>query len=77
MAPVIVCVVETGMPLAETKKSIEAAADSAANPPTGWSRVIFEPIVLTIRQPPDSVPSPMAVCAARTTQSGTSPFFGT
>ena len=48
-----------------------AAADSAATPPTGWSRVIVEPIVLTIRQPPVSVPSPMAMWADSTTHSGT------
>ena len=54
------------------KNSVAAAADSAATPPTGWRRVIFEPIVLTIRQPPLNVPRPIAVWAARTTQSGTS-----
>ena len=56
MPPVIVCVVDTGMPACDVKNNVAAAADSAAIPPTGWSRVIFEPIVLTIRQPPVSVP---------------------
>ena len=72
MAPVMVWVVDTGMPAAEVKNSVAAAADSAAMPPTGWSRVIFEPIVFTMRQPPVRVPRPMAVWAASTTQSGTS-----
>ena len=63
IAPVIVCVVDTGMPACDVKNSVAAAADSAATPPTGCSLVIFEPIVLTMRQPPVSVPSPIAVCA--------------
>ena len=76
MAPVMVWVVDTGMPAAEVKNSVAAAADSAATPPAGWSRVIFEPIVFTIRQPPVSVPRPIAVWAASTTQSGTSAPVG-
>ena len=56
MAPVMVCVVDTGMPACEVKKRVAAAADSAATPPTGCSLVIREPIVLTMRQPPVSVP---------------------
>src|SRR5206468_1187998 len=71
MAPVIVCVVDTGMPAWAVKKRVPAAADSAAKPPTGWRRVIFEPMVLTMRHPPVRVPSPMAVWAASTTHSGT------
>ena len=59
------------MPACDVKNSVAAAADSAATPPTGCSRVIFEPIVLTIRHPPVSVPSPMAVWAHSTTHSGT------
>ena len=35
MQPVMVCVVDTGMPLAETKNSVAAAADSAETPPAG------------------------------------------
>src|SRR5947209_8013709 len=61
MAPVMVWVVDTGMPAADAKNSVLAAADSAANPPTGCSRVMRDPMVLTIRQPPERVPSPMAV----------------
>ena len=72
MPPVIVCVVDTGMPCARREEQRDAAPVSAHMPPTGWSRVIFEPIVFTMRQPPVSVPSAIAVCAERTTQSGTS-----
>ena len=38
------------------RRASAAPAVSAQNPPTGLSLVIFEPIVLTIRQPPTSVP---------------------
>ena len=70
MAPAMVWVVETGMPPDADPKRQTAAAVSAQNPPTGFSRVIFIPIVLTIRQPPDNVPSPMAAWAISTTQKG-------
>ncbi len=53
IAPVIVCVVLTGMPRCVAVKSEIAPAVSAANPPTGCSLVIFEPIVWMIRQPPE------------------------
>ena len=76
MAPVMVWVVETGMPAADVANSVAAAADSAATPPDGWRRVILEPIVFTMRQPPVSVPRPMAVWADSTTQSGTSASAG-
>src|SRR6266566_1596382 len=45
IAPAIVCVVETGIPASVTPQIAVAAAASAAMPPTGWSFVIFEPIV--------------------------------
>jgi len=48
-----------------------AAAVSAQKPPIGLSAVIFWPSVLTIRQPPDRVPSAIAALASRTTQNGT------
>ena len=51
-------------------KMATAAPVSAANPLTGGSLVIFDPIVWMMRQPPDSVPRPMAACAASTTQNG-------
>ena len=70
IAPVIVCVVLIPTPKCVAMKIALAAPVSAANPLTGCSRVIFEPIVWMMRQPPDSVPSPMAAWAASTTQNG-------
>src|SRR5881392_2745344 len=67
MAPVIVCVVDTGIPCAAVKNSVAAAAVSALAPPTGWSFVILEPIVWTILHPPSKVPHAIAACADRTT----------
>ena len=72
MAPVIVWVVETGMPPRVAPTSVSAPAVSAQKPPVGCSLVILEPIVLTIRQPPKRVPSAMAKWLMRITQSGTS-----
>src|SRR5678815_3323135 len=54
--PVIVCVVETGVPVRVTYAKVSAAADSAQKPPTGFNFVMRVPIVCTMRQPPDSVP---------------------
>src|SRR5215208_639607 len=68
--PVIVCVVETGVPVNVTYASVSAAAVSAQNPPTGLSFVILVPIVRTMRQPPDSVPKAIAACALNTTAIG-------
>src|ERR1700674_4534114 len=70
IAPVIVCVVETGVPVRVTYASVSAAPVSAQKPPIGFSFVILEPIVCTIRQPPDSVPKAIAACALKTTQIG-------
>ena len=42
----------------------------AQKPPCGRSFVIRIPIVFTIRQPPNSVPSPIAAWHASTTQNG-------
>ena len=61
MAPVMVWVVLTGMPSNEAKNSVAAAALSAHTPPIGCSRVSLVPIVRTIRQPPNIVPSAIAV----------------
>ena len=44
---------------------------SAQKPPTGFSLVMRIPIVRTMRQPPVSVPRPIAAWHASTTQSGT------
>src|SRR5436309_15413891 len=45
IAPVIVCVVETGMPRNVAPNNVTAPAVSALNPPTRRSFVIFDPIV--------------------------------
>src|SRR6266404_6259191 len=70
IAPVIVCVVDTGMPNMVAPNKVTAPAVSAQKPPTGRSFVIFEPIVCTMRQPPESVPRAIAPCAASTTYNG-------
>ncbi len=71
MAPVMVCVVETGMPSQVAPNSVNAPPVSAQKPCIGLSRVIFEPIVCTMRQPPNKVPSAMADWQEITTQKGT------
>lgn len=75
MAPVIVWVVETGMPAHVAPNRVIAPAVSAEKPPTGWSFVILAPIVWTMRQPPESVPRAMAACAVSTTHSGVAWLF--
>ena len=60
IAPVIVCVVLTGIPKADVTNSIIAAPDSAQNPSTGLSFATFCPIVLTMRHPPNMVPNAIA-----------------
>src|SRR5580765_8125647 len=70
MAPVIVCVVDTGTPsFAEVNREIAAAA-SAQAPPYGRSFVNFIPIVFTIRQPPAIVPRAIARWQTSTIQNG-------
>ena len=56
IAPVIVCVVLTGIPNPDAIKRVMAALVSAQKPSTGLSFANFIPIVLTIRQPPNIVP---------------------
>src|ERR1044071_1045068 len=68
--PVMVCVVETGVPVSVTYASVSAAAGSAQKPPTGLSFVMRVPIVRTMRQPPDNVPNAIAACAESTTVVG-------
>src|ERR1043166_10150123 len=68
--PVMVCVVDTGMPSEVARNSVAAPLADAQNPPTGRSLVIFMPMVLTMRQPPNSVPSPIASWHEITTQNG-------
>src|SRR4051812_100818 len=72
IAPVIVCVVETGTPSADEPKSVAAAAISAAKPPIGLSAVMRMPIVLTMRHPPESVPMPNETYAPTMTHVGIS-----
>ena len=69
IAPVMVCVVETGTPRNTASASVIAPPVSAQKPPTGLSLVMRMPIVFTMRQPPDSVPRPIAAWHSRTTQS--------
>src|SRR5258707_11054859 len=69
--PVMVCVVETGIPRKVAPNSVMAPPVSAQNPCIGVSLVILDPIVLTIRQPPNNVPSPIAAWQLITTQNGT------
>src|SRR5438067_1835283 len=72
IAPVIVWVVLTGIPPQAAPMRLMAPAVSALKPPTGRSAVIRWPIVRTIRQPPESVPRPMAAWAIKITQNGIS-----
>src|SRR5207247_7434774 len=67
IAPVIVCVVLTGIPKCDATNSVIAPLDSAQKPPNGVSFVIRWPIVFTIRQPPAMVPSAIAAYAPKIT----------
>ena len=71
MQPVMVWVVDTGMPSQVAANSVIAPPVSAQNPCIGVSRVIFDPIVFTMRQPPTSVPRPIIAWQESTTQNGT------
>ena len=70
MAPVIVCVVLTGIPKCVAIMIAAAPPVSAQNPLTGRSLVMREPIVCTMRHPPNRVPSEIAVYAQSSTQCG-------
>jgi hypothetical protein len=61
MQPVIVWVVETGIPNHDAVNSITEPPAEALKPWCWDSLVIREPIVLMIRQPPLSVPRPIAI----------------
>src|SRR5437016_4090591 len=63
MAPVMVCVVLTGIPFIARPNRHIAAALSAQNPPIGRNAVILWPMVFTILQPPETVPSAIALWA--------------
>ena len=71
IAPVIVCVVETGMPSHVAANSVMAPPVSAQKPCIGLRRVILEPIVWTMRQPPNKVPSASTNWQESTTHKGT------
>ena len=71
MQPVMVCVVDTGMPSQVAVNSVIEPPVSAQNPCIGVRLVIFEPMVFTMRQPPASVPSPIIAWHVITTQNGT------
>ena len=60
MAPVMVWVVETGMPKKLAISRVMAPPVSAQKPPTGLSLVMRCPMVLTMRQPPIKVPQAIA-----------------
>src|SRR4029434_3173141 len=71
IAPVIVCVVDTGIPSQVARNRVAAPPVSAQNPCIGVRWVILDPIVRTMRQPPNNVPSAIAAWQLRTPQSGT------
>src|SRR5579883_1532507 len=71
IAPVMVCVVETGIPKNVAKNKVNALALSAQNPETGFNLVIFIPMVLTIRQPPKKVPNAITKLHETTIHHGT------
>ena len=75
MAPVMVCVVLTGIPKIETPISVAAPAVSALKPPGGLSLVILIPIVCTIRQPPAKVPPAIAAWQVTITQNGKASYL--
>lgn len=60
IAPVIVCVVDTGTQSAVAENSVIALAVSAANPSIGVSFTIFDPMVFTILHPQVIVPRAIA-----------------
>src|SRR5512143_896563 len=70
MAPAMEWVVETGTLSAVNARMRTPPAVSAAKPSTGRSFVILDPIVFTMRQPPEMVPREMAVYALRMIQVG-------
>ncbi len=71
IAPVIVWVVDTGTPSQVAANNVIEPPVSAQKPCIGVSRVILEPMVFTMRQPPASVPAAIAIWQAMTTQNGT------
>jgi len=64
-------VVERGSPIRDATSMTVAADASAVNPGIGlrWTRLM--PRVLMIRQPPNAVPSPIALAQRNITRKGT------
>ena len=75
MAPVMVCVVLTGIPSSAVENKVIAPAVSAANPSKGVKCVMRCPMVFTILHPPIIVPTAMAAWQESTTQKGMSSVF--
>lgn len=71
MAPVTVCVVDTGTPNSVAARIIAAALVSAVHPRKLFNFVILLPMVWTIRHPPARVPKLMTSWHEITTQKGT------
>jgi hypothetical protein len=69
--PVMMCVVDTGIPSDVARNRVAAPPLSAQKLCTGVRRVMRVPRVRTMRQPPISVPSPMAAWHVSTSQNGT------
>src|SRR5262245_64678862 len=65
------CVVLTGAPTCDAARITIAAALSAAKPLIGRNLMILCPIVFMMRQPPDAVPSAIAVAQETMTHTGT------
>ena len=62
IAPVMVCVVDTGIAEAGGEEQRHRAAGLGGEAADGLAvSVIFWPMVLTMRQPPNSVPSAIAI----------------
>src|SRR5437879_4544964 len=59
MEPVMVWVVDTGMPSEVARNRVIEPESSAQKPSTGRILVMRWPIVLTMRQPPNIVPRPI------------------
>src|SRR5690606_2966757 len=66
--PVMVWVVDTGIPKCSVVYRVMAPAVSATTPSNEFTFVILDPIVLTIFQPPLIVPKPIITKLASGTQ---------
>ena len=72
MAPVIVWVVETGIPAHDAPKSVHGPGELGARAADRLERRDPHPIVRTIRHPPARVPRPIAAWQRRMIQKGIS-----